>query len=249
MKISVITACRNSEQTIEKTIQSVLSQDYPDIEYIIIDGASTDNTLKVIDKYKNQIDKLISEPDAGIYDALNKGIALARGEIIGFLHADDIYASENSLRIVADAFNSKKPDAVYGDLLYVKKENTQKIIRNWKAGSFSAKKIAKGWMPPHPTFLVRKKIYEQFGTFDIKFTIAADYDLVLRFLHKQKIKVHYIPQVLVKMRTGGESNKSLKNVIRKSKEDWLAMRKNRLGGLHTLFFKNFRKLGQFIKPR
>lgn len=249
MKISVITACRNSVQTIEKAIQSVLSQDYSDVEYIVIDGASSDGTLKVLDKYASQIDCLVSEPDEGIYDALNKGFKKASGDIIGLLHADDFFAQNDTLSRLVETLQKTNADAVYGDLQYVSKANTEKVIRHWKSGGFSRQKLHFGWMPPHPTLFMKRKCYETNGFFDTSFRIAADYDLILRNFSTSDFKPAYLPEVVCKMRVGGASNKSLKNILRKSKEDWRALRKNRFGGFYTLIFKNLRKLGQFVKKK
>ena len=228
-------------------MDSVLSQTYTDIEYIIIDGGSTDDTVNIIKSYQNRIAVFISEPDKGIYDGLNKGIKLATGDVIGFLHSDDLYENNTVIEKVAKAFMASEIDSVYGDLTYVNKSDPTKVIRYWKSGEFTLKKLGRGWMPPHPTFFVKRDIYQQRGQFDTSFKIAADYDLMLRFLGKYKISTDYIPNVLIKMRVGGESNKSLKNVIRKSTEDLQAMRNNNIGGFLSLIFKNLSKVKQFIK--
>lgn len=248
MKVSIITASYNNEQTIKDTIKSVLSQSYDNIEYIIIDGKSSDNTINIIQKYSESISKLISETDSGIYDALNKGINSASGDIIGFLHADDIYNDENSINRIVKTFNDNKVDSVYGDLLYVSKSDTNKIIRKWISGNFKRKKLKYGWMPPHPTFFVKKTIYENLGSFDTSFKIAADYDLILRFLGKHNVSVQYSRGILIKMRIGGESNKSIKNILRKMREDVRALKKNKLGNWHTVILKNLIKIPQlFLK--
>lgn len=246
MKISIITSVYNNKETISESIESVLSQTHSEIEYIIIDGASTDGTVDIIKGYENRISKYVSEPDNGIYDGLNKGISLATGDVIGFLHSDDIYQHNNVLDMVVKVFNDHQVDSVYGDLTYVDKNDTSRVIRHWKSGDFSLKKLHRGWMPPHPTFFVKRKIYEDAGTFDTSFKVAADYDIILRFLGKYKISVHYIPEVLIKMRLGGESNKSLKNIVEKSKDDLRAMKKNGIGHAGSLFLKNISKLRQFF---
>jgi len=246
MLISIITATYNSQKTIEHTIQSVLSQTYSNIEYIIIDGKSTDETLDIIKKYEGEISKVISEPDRGIYDALNKGIEQATGGVVGFLHADDFYANNQVIENIVKVFETQKTDSVYGDLEYVSASNTDKTIRNWQTGNFSLKELKKGWMPPHPTFYVKTEVYKKYGNFNLDYKIAADYDLVLRFLGKYKISATYLPQVLVKMRMGGASNRSLANIIQKSKEDYMALKANNIGGIGSLFLKNIRKLGQFF---
>ncbi len=191
---------------------------------------------------------LVSEPDEGIYDALNKGIKLATGDVIGLLHSDDIYFDENVLAKVALLFEEKNVGSVYGDLVYVDKKDTTKVFRYWKAGEFNENKLRKGWMPPHPSFFIRKEIYDRYGLYDTDFKIAADYDLILRFLGKHKISTLYLPEVLVKMRWGGKSNKSLSNIIQKSYEDYRALKKNTSNNpLLILFKKNLSKLPQLFK--
>ncbi len=246
MKISVITVTYNNQQTIEQSIQSVLNQTYKDIEYIVIDGNSTDETLKIINKYRDKIALIISEADKGMYDALNKGIMKASGDIIGFLHADDFYPSDKILEKVEHTFKVYASQSVYGDLDYVSAENSEKIIRKWKSGKFEFNELRKGWMPPHPTFFVLREVYWKYGFFNLNYKIAGDYDLMLRFLGKHKITTAYLPEVLVKMRWGGKSNKSIKNIILKSKEDYKALKNNKVGGLYSLFMKNFRKINQFF---
>ena len=247
MKISIITVCFNSEDTIESTIQSVLNQDYKNIEYILVDGKSTDKTISIIDKYKSRLFKIISEKDEGIYFAINKGIRAATGDVVGILHADDFYADEKIISRVVKEFSEKKTDSVYGDLQYVSRNNPQKIFRSWKSCPYHSKLFLKGWMPPHPAFFVKRKYYEQFGFFNTSFTISADYELMLRFLYKHKITSSYIPEVLVKMRTGGKSNVSIKNRLKANREDLLAWKINGLKpSLFTLVLKPLSKLWQFI---
>jgi len=247
MKISVITAVYNARETVAEAIESVLSQDYADVELVVIDGASTDGTKELLELYRDRIGVFISEPDHGIYDALNKGIQHATGDVVGFLHADDLFADSAVLSTVAAAFSDTNVDAVYGDLEYVSKAEPDKVVRYWNSGTFSLSKLKHGWMPPHPTFYVRRSVYEKQGSFDTSFSIAADYDCMLRFLGRVKVKVSYIPQVMVKMRLGGASNRSLANIIRKSKEDYRALHHNGVGGLWALFWKNLSKLPQFFK--
>lgn len=248
MKISIITVCRNSEATLEATLRSVLDQDHAEIEYIVVDGGSTDGTMAILDKYRVRISTLISEKDEGMYFAINKGIGLATGEVIGILHSDDIYANANVLSRVAKEFLSKKCDSVYGDLQYVSRENTHKITRYWKSDPFNPDLFLKGWMPPHPTFFVKRKCYQQFGAFNTLFTLAADYEIMLRFLFKHKISSSYIPEVLVKMRTGGQSNRSIKNRLKANREDRLAWEVNGLkAGNLTLLIKPLSKLRQFFR--
>ncbi|NOZ36200.1 MAG: glycosyltransferase [Chlorobi bacterium] len=247
MKFSIITATYNSKNTIADAINSVASQTYDNIEHIIIDGKSTDNTLSIIKKTGERVSKIISEPDNGIYDALNKGINNATGDIIVFLHADDIFAENTIIEKAAKLFKEKQTDSIYGDLQYVSKEDTDKIIRYWKSGNFTFSKLKKGWMPPHPTFLVKKTVYDKFGVFDTNFKIAADYDIILRFLGKHKISTAYLPEVMIKMRMGGESNKNIKNIILKMKEDVKALKNNNIGNWHTVILKNIIKIPQLFK--
>lgn len=246
MKISVITAVRNGAETLRDCIESVRNQTYP-AEHIVIDGASTDGTLDIITDYRSSISKVVSEPDNGIYDALNKGIRLASGDIIGLLHGDDFYAHDKVLGAVVDVFEKQNVDSCYGDLLYVDKNDKNKVIRYWKASEYRHGKFKYGWMPPHPTFFVKREIYEKYGLFNTNFRIAADYELMLRFLEKHIISTYYIPEVFIKMRLGGASNKSLKNLFIKSSEDYKAWKVNNLnGGLFTIFLKNFTKIPQFF---
>lgn len=249
MKITIITATYNSEASISSCIQSVLEQDYPHIEHLIIDGESTDSTLKTVKELqeKHPNIKLISEPDQGIYDALNKGITQATGEVIGFVHSDDFLASSTVLSQIATQFESSNADGVYGDLQYVDKQNTCKVIRYWKSCDFKPKLLKKGWMPAHPTLFLKQDIYKKHGIFDLNYKIAADYDFILRIFKEQHLKFSYLPIVITNMRIGGASNRSLKNVITKSKEDYKALKKNRIGGWATLFFKNVSKLSQFYR--
>lgn len=246
MKISVITICYNSAHSIGDAIQSVLAQTYPNVEYIVVDGKSKDTTVEVIKSFESGISKFVSEPDKGIYDALNKGIKMATGDVIGFMHSDDLYANNEILTKVAALFEKEKTDSVYGDLEYVYKDDTSKVLRYWKSGTFSISKLRMGWMPPHPTFYVRREVYEKYGLFNINLKISADYDTMLRFLGKHRITTAYLPEVMVRMRVGGASNRSLKNIIRKSKEDYQAIKDNSFGSVFTLIFKNLRKVTQFI---
>jgi glycosyltransferase len=246
MTVSIITATYNSQETVLDTLLSVASQSYPDIEHIIIDGLSTDRTLEIIKQNASRISKIISEPDKGIYDALNKGIKTATGDIICFLHADDIFADNQVITDVVNLMKQNDTDAVYADLQYVSKSNTDRLIRYWKSGYFSKKKLKRAWMPPHPTFIVKKKIYDNCGLFDINFKISADYDIILRFLGVCNISVAYLPRVTVKMRIGGKSNASIKNIILKMLEDKKALQKNKLGNIHTVFLKNLIKIPQWF---
>lgn len=248
MKISVITVAFNSAATIESTILSVLAQKYSNIEFIIIDGKSTDDTMSIIDRFKNKIQKIISEKDSGIYDAMNKGLRYATGDVVGFLHSDDVYASDNVLSEVAGLFKTDDSlEAVYGDLQYVDRQNSGKVIRKWTAGEYRKDKFLEGWMPPHPTFFVKRTCYDKYGMFNTEFRISADYEIMLRFIYKNEIKIKYIPQVLVKMKVGGESNVSVKNRIIANIEDRKAWKINGLTPrIYTLILKPLSKLSQWI---
>ncbi len=249
MKISVITAVYNNRDTIAEALDSALTQTHPDVELVVIDGGSTDGTREVLQGYADRLAVLVSEPDHGIYDALNKGIARAGGEVAGFLHSDDLFADVAVLSRIAAAFADPAVDAVYGDLLYVRKDDPSRVVRTWRADAFSPARMAHGWMPPHPTFYVRRAVYERLGGYDTSYRIAADYDCVLRLLGKGGVRAAYIPEVLVKMRVGGASNRSLKNILQKSREDYRALRVNGVGGLRALAWKNLSKLPQFLKLR
>ena len=247
MKISIITITYNSESTLEQTIQSVVNQSYPDIEYIIVDGKSNDNSLNIIEKYKSHITSIVSEKDAGLYDALNKGIELATGEVIGFLHSDDFYINNQVIQKYANTFLKTQCDAVYSDLYYVDRTNTDSIIRKWKSGKYHPTSFKNGWMPPHPTFFVKKEMYSKYGKFNLDFKSAADYELMLRFILKHKIKIAYLPEYTINMRVGGKSNLTLKNRVFANLEDRLAWKKNGLKPrFYTLYLKPLRKLLQFF---
>lgn len=246
-KVSVITVCYNSASTIEATIRSVISQGYADIEYIVVDGGSTDATLEIVNQFKENISKVISEKDDGIYFAINKGIAAATGDIIAILHADDIYNDTQVIADVVRAFNASAADAVYGDLQYVDRDDIKKVKRNWISGEYTEGLFKKGWMPPHPSFFVKASCYKKFGVFNTTLRSAADYELMLRLIHKHKCKVAYIPQVLVKMRVGGKSNVTFMNRIKANREDKKAWKINGLTpGLFTFIRKPLSKLGQFF---
>lgn len=248
MKLSIITIAFNSAETIEDTIKSVLDQDYSNIEYIIIDGGSTDGTLGIIDHYKDNIAVVISEPDNGLYDAMNKGVAKATGEVIGILNSDDIYAHAQVLSKVAHKFITENAEALYADLKYVDRDDTSIIKRTWVSGAYKAGAFKKGWMPPHPTFFTLKIKYIQLGTYNTALSTSADYELMLRFIHKHKVKLVYLNECIIFMRTGGQSNSSFKNRIKANKEDRMAWRLNGLRpGVLTFIRKPIGKIAQFIK--
>ena len=246
MKISIITVVWNNEETIKDAIESVLNQTYQNIEYIIVDGASTDGTIEIVKGYADKVNKFISEADGSLYEAMNKGISLATGDVIAFLHSDDAYADRSIISTVVDQFDINI-QGVYGDLLYTDKVDMDKIFRYWKSCDFSPSLLSKGWMPPHPTLFLRREVYQKYGTFDTSFKIAGDYDFMLRIL-KDNIAVKYLPQVVYKMRVGGESNRSIKNILNKSKEDLRAMRKNEINNpFFALFYKNMSKIMQLVR--
>lgn len=246
MKVSIITATYNSSKTVIDTLQSLNQQTYDDIEYIIVDGGSTDNTLSVIKAHCSRVSTIISEPDNGIYDALNKGIKASTGDIIGFLHSDDLFAYPYAVSDLVSTLTREQTDAVYADLEYVSKEDTAKVIRKWTSGAFHQKKILAGWMPPHPTFFMKRALYQQLGMFDLNLKIAADYDSILRYLWSNDVSASYLPKVVTKMRVGGASNRSLKNIIEKTKEDIQALKNNRLFWPTAVLMKNVSKIPQFF---
>jgi glycosyltransferase involved in cell wall biosynthesis len=249
MKISIITAVYNRHTTIGGALDSLHTQTHPNIEHIIIDGGSTDGTLERLRQTLAPNTHLVSEPDGGIYDALNKGCARATGDIIGLLHSDDWLADPHVLADVAQAF-TPGVDAVYGDLDYVSAKDPSHIVRHWQAGPYSRNRLKQGWMPPHPTLFIRRSFLSHHSPagqpYDISLRIAADYEAMLRWF-AAGLRPAYIPRVLVKMRTGGVSNRSLARILQKSREDLTAMRRHNIGGLPTLAAKNLSKLPQFLK--
>lgn len=246
MKISIITATFNSARTIGDTLDSIRAQGYPELEHIVMDGGSTDDTLRIV-RASALPGIVVSEPDKGIYDAMNKGIGKATGEVIGILNSDDFYAGPHVLEHVAETFRTTACDALYGDLHYVDAERTERVLRNWVSGAYRPGAFLQGWMPPHPTFFVRKEVYDRLGSFNLSLKSAADYELMLRFIHKHGIRLGYIPEVLVKMRVGGQSNKSLKNRWLANREDRKAWDINELRPKwYTFYMKPARKLIQFL---
>ena len=245
MKFSIITVVYNNVRCIGGCIKSVLSQSYKDIEYIIVDGSSTDGTMDVVNRYGNEIDMAVSEKDEGNIYAMNKGLNLATGDVVGFLHSDDYYTHDKVIESVAGVFKSEGCDSVYGDLVYVKGDDTGRAIRHWRSGEYDVKRIRAGWMPPHPAFFVKRNAYDRFGKFDTSLRISSDYELILRFLYKNGISAAYLPGVLVEMRWGGVSNRSLKNIVKKTAEDYRACRMHGLG-MGTVFMKNITKIPQFL---
>lgn len=246
MRISVITATWNSAATVRDTLQSVASQDHGDVEHIIMDGGSRDTTLDIVRAFPH-VAQVVSEKDKGIYDAMNKGIARTTGDVVGILNSDDFYLNGSVLRHVAETFERTGCGAVYGDLLYVDPVDTSKIIRYWRSGEYQEGAFKWGWMPPHPTFFVRRDVYEKYGTFNLDLGTAADYELMLRFIHRHGVRPAYLPEVLVRMRNGGASSASLK-------ARWAANRRDReawaINGMEpfwfTAYLKPLRKLRQYV---
>lgn len=246
MKISVVTAVFNRVGTIAEAMKSVQLQTYPDLEHVIQDGGSSDGTLDEIARLSNDTSQVVSERDLGIYDAINRGIERATGDVVGLMHSDDFFAENTALAKIAAAFADLKVDGVYGDLEYVAANDPTRVIRHWRSGQYEPGLLKRGWMPPHPTLYLRREVFGRYGLYDTSYSIAADYDAMLRYLAKGQITLAYIPEVLVKMRLGGESNRSLERILLKSREDLRAIRKNGVGGIGTLAAKNFSKFGQFI---
>jgi glycosyltransferase len=224
----------------------VASQSYKKCEHVIVDGGSVDGTCEFLGKVSLNLGVYVSEPDAGIYDAINKGINLSRGEIIGVLNSDDFYPDSRVLEFVADSFMDANVDLVYGDLDYIRPENEGKIIRRWRPGVFSPNKLKHGWMPPHPTVFIRRRIYEEYGFYSLLYKISSDYDFLMRILQHENLRASYIPRVMIKMRLGGVSNRSLKSIFLKSKEDYMVIKSNKIGGFYTLVAKNISKITQFF---
>ncbi len=245
MKVTIITAVLNGVKIIEDCIKSVFSQRHKNIEHIIIDGGSTDGTVWVIRKHEDKIAYWVSEPDGGIYYAMNKGIKQATGDVIGILNSDDFYADEAVTEEVVRAITENKVDSCYGDLVYVDIDDTARIVRQWKSREYKREKFKTGWMPPHPAFFCKRSVYEKYGLLNLDFPLAADYELMLRFLYKQGVSTTYIPRVLVKMRVGGTSRPGL-YTVRAMIENYRAWKVN---GLHypiTVLLKPFSKINQFL---
>lgn len=247
MKISIITVCLNNRSFISNAIESVLNQVYPEIEYIIIDGGSTDGTVEVVKSYGGKVTKFIFEPDNGIYDAMNKGISIATGEIVAILNSDDIYFDNFAIERVMEIFKTTQTDCVYADLFYVDRVNTNKVVRYWKTNEYKLGAFNKGWHPAHPSFFLKNQIYKQYGDFDLSFVLAADFELMLRMLEKYRISSTYLPLPLVKMRLGGTTNKSLVNIYNQNIECIRAFKKNGLDpGILYPIYRLIPKLKQFI---
>ena len=248
-KITIISVCYNSEKTIRTMLESVKNQKYENIEHLIIDGSSTDKTISIIKDYPH-INKIISEPDKGIYDSMNKGIEIATGDIIGFLNSDDFYFNNEVLSSVASIFDlNSSIDACYADLIYTDQVDISKVVRYWKSNKFSLGSFSKGWCPPHTTFFVHKSIYQRFGVFNLNYSIASDVELMMRLLEVNKINTIYVPEVWIKMRAGGTTNKSLKNIVTQNKEVLHALKSHNLSVNWIIFliYKIFSRSSQFLK--
>ncbi|MAZ54916.1 MAG: glycosyl transferase [Flavobacteriales bacterium] len=247
LKISIIVATYNSSKTIRSCLDSIFNQNYSNIEINLIDGKSSDNTLDIVKNYNRKIPiKIISEEDNGIYDALNKGIYSSIGDVIGFVHSDDILASSTIFSEIIKKISLENFDGVYGDLQYVDFDKTDKVIRNWKSCDFNDKLLKKGWMPAHPTFFLKKAVYDKHGSFNLNYSISSDYDFMIRVLNDNSLKFCYLPRVISKMRVGGSSNRSLKNILKKSREDYIIIKKNKVGNFITLVRKNLLKINQYF---
>ncbi|MFZ2038572.1 MAG: glycosyltransferase family 2 protein [Minisyncoccia bacterium] len=248
MRVSIVTTTYNTGKTVEDTIKSVLGQTYSDIEFIIVDDESTDNTLEVVNKYKNKITKVVAEKHSGIFGNLNKGMELATGDIIGILNSDDFYVSNDVIETVVNEFKKTNADCVWGDILVVDKDDTNKIIRNWKSSAYKEGEYQKGWHPPHPAFFAKREVYQKYGLFRTDLWTSADYESVLRILEKNKATSSYIPKILTKMRAGGSSSKGIFNWVRGNVGAYRAFKINGLK-VSPLFIirKPLYKLGQFFK--
>lgn len=247
MKVSIITVVFNGEAFLEDCIRSVLGQDYNDIEYIIVDGGSTDNSLSIIRKFEDRIHTYISEKDNGMYDALNKGIKRSTGDVVGILNADDLLASSDVITAVVNRFEQSGADGVYGNLNYVDAENTSKVIRRWIAKPATATSVVWGWMPAHPTFYVKRELFEKYGYYSLNFGSAADYELMVRFLYQHHIRTSHLNKLMVNMRNGGMSNASFKHRYRAFLHDYKALLVNKIPfPAITIFLKKISKLSQFV---
>jgi glycosyltransferase len=245
MTISLITACYNRAATIEHTIQSILSQDYTDIEYIVIDGVSTDGSMDIINRYSGHIKHIVSEPDNGMYQAINKGIRLATGDIIGLLHSDDVFYSTDVLSKITDAFGKNQADIVYGNGIYVNPDNPKKIVRNWISGDYKRENIKHGWLPLHPTVYVKREVYERCGLYDESYKIASDSDMLVHMLYDYQFNVYYLDEYIVRMQMGGLST-SLKSQFQKWKEDIRMYRSHKFNPYLSLTRKILSKVKQLI---
>ena len=246
MKVSIVTAVLDRADTIAQAVKSVQRQSHRQLEHVIQDGGSQDGTVEIVERLTDNRTNLVSEPDLGIYDAINRGIARSTGDVVGLLHSDDFFSHEEVVARIAAAFENPEVEAVYGDLDYVSSADPDRVVRRWRAGIFSQSKLRRGWMPPHPTLYLRASVFRDYGNYDTSFEIAADYDAILRYFGAAQVRSVYLREVLIKMRVGGASNASLGHILKKSKEDLRALRRNDIGGYGALAFKNLSKIGQFV---
>lgn len=250
LRVSVITVCFNSAATIGDTMSSIAAQEGVEVEHIVVDGKSTDGTMHVIRNHPWKPDRVISEPDRGIYDAMNKGIRVATGEIVGFLNADDVYDNPGVLKQIAAAFADPGVDATYADLLYVYPDDTTRVVRYWRSGEYMPGAFLRGWVPAHPTFYVRRALLERYGYFKCEHRLAADFELMLRLIVRHHIRLRYIPSIQVRMRTGGATNQNLRNVVRQNLEILRAFGENGVAPPNPMVFvarKTLAKLGQRLR--
>ena len=228
MKVSIITVTFNSAKYVEDCINSVIRQTYQDIEYIVIDGNSTDGTLDIVKRFSPHITKLVSEQDSGMYDALNKGMQLATGDVVGILNSDDVLASADVISEIVNCFKQNNVDSLYGDLVYVDPFDLQKVLRFWKGLPYSRRRFKYGWMPAHPTFYIRRELIEKYGGYESHYFTAADFEFMARYLYRYRISAIYLPKLIVKMRAGGASNESMSGRLRANRRDYLAMKNNKI---------------------
>lgn len=248
MKVSIITSCFNREKTIRDSVESVLAQDYPDIEYIVIDGASTDRSASIVNEYKDRLAFFISEPDKGMYEGINKGLQRATGDIIGLLHSDDILYASDTISHLVKRFEETQADLVYGNGLFVDYEHSDKVIRRWISGPYKRDKIRWGWLPLHPTVYIRRNSFKAFGYYDESFQIAADSDFLVRYLYQNLLEVSYLNEYIVRMRMGGVST-SFDKTIQKWKEDFRMYKNHGLNPYISLPLKILSKVPQFINAK
>ncbi len=245
IKISLVTVTFNAGGTIKRCIESVINQTFKNVEYIIIDGGSGDNTIQIINNYKQHIQHFSSGPDAGIFDAMNKGIGFATGDIVGILNADDYFSDNGILEDVAAVFDDENVQLLYGDLDYI--DHVGNIFRKWRSGGYRQGRFNWGWMPPHPTFYCRRELFAQYGSYRLEYGTAADYELTTRFMHKYRLNAFYLEKVMVKMEIGGASNKNISSRVKGLLNDFRAMRKNGISvPVAAVFLKRFRKIGQYF---
>lgn len=248
MKVTIITVTYQSEKYLADCIESVIKQTYPNIEHIIIDGKSTDGTVDIIKKYESKISSWISETDKGMYDAINKGLKLASGDIVGILNSDDMLETEEVIADIVEAFKTKDVGAVYGDLEYVHSDDTNKVFRIWKGKPYNRSLFKIGWMPAHPTFYIKRNLIEEFGGYESHYYSAADYEFMARYLFHHNVSAYYLPKLIVKMRIGGQSNKNFQQRFRANRRDYLAMKKNKIPfAFFVSILKPLSKLHQFYK--